>query len=116
MFFNAILSWLGPIELTHWDRDKMAAIFQTTFSNSFYQLNDNVWISTKTSLKFVHKYPNNDNPAVVQIMAWRRLGDNHCLNQWWLDYRRIYASLGLNELNSVDLWRLRPLEYRSLEN
>ena len=23
---------------------------------------------------------------------------NHYLNQWWLDYRRIYASLGLNEL------------------
>ena len=23
---------------------------------------------------------------------------NHYLNQWWWDYRRIYASLGLNEL------------------
>ena len=23
---------------------------------------------------------------------------SHYLNQWWLDYRRIYASLGLNEL------------------
>ena len=22
---------------------------------------------------------------------------SHYLNQWWLDYRRIYASLGLNE-------------------
>ena len=26
---------------------------------------------------------------------------SHYLNQWWLDYRRIYASLGLNELNST---------------
>ena len=24
---------------------------------------------------------------------------SHYLNQWWLDYRRIYASLGLNEIN-----------------
>ena len=23
---------------------------------------------------------------------------SHCLNQWWLVYRRIFASLGLNEL------------------
>ena len=23
---------------------------------------------------------------------------SHCLNQWWLDHRRIYASLSLNEL------------------
>ena len=27
---------------------------------------------------------------------------SHYLNQWWLDYRRIYASLGLNELNHVN--------------
>ena len=26
---------------------------------------------------------------------------SHYLNQWWLVYRRIYASLGLNELNHV---------------
>ena len=26
---------------------------------------------------------------------------SHYLNQWWLDYRRIYASLGLNEVISV---------------
>ena len=25
---------------------------------------------------------------------------SHYLNQWWLDYRRIYASLGLNELST----------------
>ena len=27
--------WFGVIVLTHWGRDKMAAIFQTTFSNGF---------------------------------------------------------------------------------
>ena len=38
-------------------------------------LNENVWIPTKISLKFVPKGPINNIPAMVQIMAWRRLGD-----------------------------------------
>ena len=37
-------------------------------------LNENVWISIKISLKFVHKSPINNIPALVQIMAWRRPG------------------------------------------
>ena len=41
-------------------------------------LNENVWISIKISLKFVPKVPINNIPALVQ--------------------RRIYSSLGLNEL------------------
>ena len=58
-------------------------------------LNENVLISIKISLKFAPKSPINNIPALVQIMAWRRSG------QWWLVYRCIYASLGLNELNSL---------------
>ena len=42
-------------------------------------LNENVWISIEISLKFVPKGPINNIPA-------------------WLIHRRIYASLGLNEL------------------
>ena len=42
-------------------------------------LNENVWIPVKISLKYVPKGPINNIPALV--------------------YRRIYASLGLNELN-----------------
>ena len=61
-------------------------------------LNENIWISIKISLRFVLKGPINNIPALVQIMAWRRPGASHYLNQWWLDYRRIYESLGLNEL------------------
>ena len=38
-------------------------------------LNENVWIPIKISLKFVPKGPINNNPALVQIMAWRRPGD-----------------------------------------
>ena len=55
--------------LTHWGRDKMAAILQTTLSNT---------------------------------CSWMKMLDqatSHYLNQWWLDYRRIYASLGLSELS-----------------
>ena len=38
-------------------------------------LNENVWIPTKISLKFVPKGPVNNIPALVQIRAWRRSGD-----------------------------------------
>ena len=38
-------------------------------------LNENVRISIKISLKFVPKGPINNNPALVQIMTWRRSGD-----------------------------------------
>ena len=38
-------------------------------------LNENVWIPIKIALKFVPKGSNNNNPALVQIMAWGRPGD-----------------------------------------
>ena len=38
-------------------------------------LNENVWILIEMSLKFVPKGPINNIPALVQIMAWHRLGD-----------------------------------------
>ena len=44
-----------------------------TFKRIF--LNENVRISIKISLKFVPKGPINNIPALVQIMAWRRIGD-----------------------------------------
>ena len=56
-------------------------------------VNENVRISINFSLKFVPQGPINNIPALVQIMAI-----SHYLNQWWFVYRRIYASLGLNEL------------------
>ena len=38
-------------------------------------LNENVWISIKTSQNFVPKGMINNVPALVQIMAWHRPGD-----------------------------------------
>ena len=73
------------------------------FADGFFKpifLNENVRISFKISLKFV---------PLVQLTIfmhwfWWWLGaaqaTSHYLNQWWLDYRRKYASLGLNELIS----------------
>ena len=58
-------------ELTHRGRYNMAAIFQTTL----HFLNKNVWILITISLKLVSKGPNDNIPALVQIMAWRRPGD-----------------------------------------
>ena len=45
------------------------AIFKCIF------LNENERISLRISLKFVPKGPINNNPALVQIMAWRLPGD-----------------------------------------
>ena len=39
-------------------------------------VNENVWISIKFSLNIVPGGPINNIPALVQIMAWRRLGDS----------------------------------------
>ena len=44
-----------------------------TFKRIF--LNENVRISIEISLKFVPKRSINNIPALVQIMAWRRIGD-----------------------------------------
>ena len=59
---------------THWGRYKMAAIFQTTFSNEFSWMKMYEY-RLQISLKFVPQGPINNIPALVQIMAWRRPGD-----------------------------------------
>ena len=69
-----------------------------TFKRIF--LNENVRISIKISMKFVPTGPISNIPAWVQIMAWRRSGS---LNQWWLVYWCIYASLALNEFSSWNM-------------
>ena len=60
--------------LTHWGRDKMTAIFRTTFSNAFYWLKM-LEFGLKKSMKFVPKVRINNIVALVQIIAWRQSGD-----------------------------------------
>ena len=56
---------------THWGRDKMDAIWQTTLSNPFSWMK----IFEFPLKKFVPKVPINSIPLLFQIMAWRRPGD-----------------------------------------
>ena len=61
--------------LTHWGRDKMVAISGTTSFNAFS------WMTVyEFRLRFhwsliAPKCPINNIPALVQIMAWRRIGE-----------------------------------------
>ena len=87
----------GGSPLTHWGRHKMAAVSQTTLSNAF---------SWMKMLEFRLRFHWSLFPRVqlIIIQHWFRywLGavqaTSHYLNQWWLVYWRIYASLGPNEL------------------
>ena len=71
--------------LTHCGRNNGRHFPDDIFKYIF--LNENVWISTKFSLKYVPMGPINNILALVQMMAWQRIGFWH-----------IYASLGLNGL------------------
>ena len=93
------LAWLGfeprslmsPFSGRLNARDKMAAIFQKTISNTFSWM-----IMYKFRLKFDWGLvPINNNPALVQIMAWRRSGDKPLS-------KPMLISLGLNELTRHD--------------
>ena len=59
--------------LTHWCQ-KNGRLFADNIFKCIL-LNENVWIPNKISLKFVPKGPINNNPSLVQIMAWRLPGD-----------------------------------------
>ena len=65
----------GQSVLIHWGREKMAAIFLTTFWNAFCWMKMYDHISLTISLKCVRKVRINNMPSLVQIMAWRRPGD-----------------------------------------
>ena len=87
--------------LTHWGRDKMAAVSQTTFSNAFSWMKMcEFWLKFHRSLFL--------RVQIAIIHHWFRqwlgadLATSPYLNQWWLDYCRMYASLGLSELR--DMW------------
>ena len=99
--------------LTHWGRDKMAAISQTTLSNAF---------SWMRMLEFWLKFHWSKCLGVhlTIFQHWFRwwLGadqaTSHYLNQWWLVYWRIYASLGLNELTLCASYGITELDQRWL--
>ena len=91
----------SSVTWTHWGQDKMAAISQTTLSNSF---------SWMKMLEFRLKFHWNlfHRVQLTIFQHWFRwwLGviqvTSHYLKQWWLVHRRIYESLALNELRHIN--------------
>ena len=95
-----VYHYLSVPRLSHWCRDKMAVIFQTTSLNAFswmkmYELRLRFhWsLFLSVELTLFHQW----------FRLWLGAGSatSHCLNQCWLVHRRIYASLGLNESLNV---------------
>ena len=54
--------------------DKIATFFTDDFSNCI-SMNENLCISIRISLKFVPKGPIDNKWALVQVMAWRQIGN-----------------------------------------
>ena len=69
--------------------DKMAAV------------NAKFCILNKISLKFVLKGPVDNNPALVYIMAWHRIGDKPLSEPMLTRFARICAALGRDELKEL---------------
>ena len=97
--------------LTHWGQDKMAAVSRTMFSNTFS------WMKMyEFCLKFHRSLFLRFQSTIFQ--HWFRYlldtgqASNHYLNQWWLVYWRICASLGLNELNAIFLMQMYELRLK----
>ena len=89
------LRWM----LTHWGRDKIAAIAQMTFSHAFS------WMKMyELRLKFHWNLFPRVQLTILQHWFRQWLGavqaTNHYLKQWWSIHRHIYVSLGLNELTT----------------
>ena len=90
-----------PTWLTHWGRDKMAVIFQTTLSNAFS------WMKMyEVYLRFHWSLFLRFELTISQHWFRQWLGadqaTSHYLNQWWIVNWCIYASLGLTYLSG---WR-----------
>ena len=94
-----------------WGQNKIATIFQMTFSNAFSWMKmHQFWLRFQWSLFL--------GVQLTIFQHWFRkwLGaaqaTSHCLNQWCLIYWRIYASLGLNELKGkIHRWKFAYYVY-----
>ena len=63
---DGLINTLSPGQNGHHLPDD---IFKSIF------LNENGWIAIKISLKYVPRGPNDNKPALVQVMAWCRADD-----------------------------------------
>ena len=78
----------------------------TPFCTQHFQIHFREWKILYFDLSFTGVFPRG---LIDKSQHWFRLwlraeqATRHYLNQWWLDYRRIYASLGLNELTKTGM-------------
>ena len=107
------LSFSCIIPLTHWGRDKMAAVSQTALSNAFswmkmleFRLRFHWCLFLRFELTIFQHW----------FRYWLGAGQatSHYLNQCWPVYWRIYASLGLNELKGKPPFTSPALYIRDL--
>ena len=104
-YILAILSFTHPgsapggTRISHWGRDKM-----TTFSRAFSSMKIVVfWLNFHWNM-----FARIQLTIIQHWFRWWLGADqatSHYLNQWWLIYRHIYASLGLNEICKWKQWR-----------
>ena len=90
--------------LTDLPLDNMTAISQTIFLDDFSWMKSSVF---NISLKFVPTGPIDNNPALVQIMAWHRIGDK---NRRLLDTLKQICGAGwrwVNYSHLIDLFHTR---------
>ena len=66
-------SYMVDPQLTHLPLDKMAAILADDIFICIF-LNGNYRIQFQISLKYIPRSPIDNKPALVQVMAWRRIG------------------------------------------
>ena len=80
--FLVLITTLGPTQngRRHFADDFFRCIF----------FNEIVWISIKTSLRFVPKGPINNIPALVQIMPWRGTGDKPLSEPMMIQFNDAY--------------------------
>ena len=67
----------------------------------FILLDENISISIKISRKFIIKGPIKNNPALVQIMAWRRPGDKPLSEPMVVSLRTHICVARLQSVNST---------------
>ena len=91
------------LKLTHWGRTKWPPFSQTNISTDFFRMK-----MFEFRLRFHwNLFP---RPQITIFHHWSRWwlgagqGTSHYLNQWWLVYWHIYASLGLNQLKYCIPW------------
>ena len=72
--YQIVLRWTPEDFINTWRLRQNGRHFADDIFKCIF-LNENVRISIEISLNFVPKGRNNNIPALVQIMAWRRPGD-----------------------------------------